>query len=320
LSGTGNNGVAVEPTSLNFGLVQCNSAPPGGQTIELSNKGAAATFSPTFGRGTQNQPLYYNLQASYDGGKTYIAISSGSSNTLPAGSVVTLLVTPNEISDANHLLPATTANNGFSDTLTITTTATGDTSPHVVSLSETAQGALFTFSPSSFTNEDPKFGKTLNVGFTVTNGGNYQADYALSLTIQGGNNDGNWPAISPSSPFPVTSPVSCSNPAGCYPQVPLLCEAYGQSASQSFPNQCENPPGPTCDGNVLYLPEACLNFAGGNIFGGQQQSGVLEVTGYPTTNGAAQATGFISLTPAPGAVLCSDPPPNISYSVLAYTP
>jgi len=132
VSGTGTNGqVAVNPPTIVFGtggLVPCGTtAVPA--PVMLSNTGSAFyTVSPASG-----------------------TVGAGASPT-------SIVVTPKTIPTTS----ATTAG-GYDDTLTITTNAAGDV-PHVVSLDETAQGAILTRS----LNGTLSFG-SLGVGATVTN-------------------------------------------------------------------------------------------------------------------------------------------------------
>lgn len=160
LSGTGQTGVSVSSTSLDFGPVNCGAAAAPYKTLTIANTGAAATFTPTLTDGVN-----YTLT---DGSGN--AIASGSSQTL--GPSATIRVVPNAIT-----APASTAANAFGDTLTITTTASGDT-PHTVMLLETAQGAVFTLSPPNVTVNVSGTNSTF-VGFTVANTGNYSAGYTL---------------------------------------------------------------------------------------------------------------------------------------------
>jgi hypothetical protein len=286
LNGSGNTGIAVSPTNLNFGLVQCNSAPPAGQQITISNKGGASTWSGTFGRGVQNQPSYYSLQ---DGSGNTIA--AGSPQTLPAGTNVTVVVVPNPI-----VPPANTSPNAFSDTLTITTTASGD-SPHVISITETAQGAFLTFNPLSINGNPPGLGSTGAEGFQITNSGNLAASYYITVTMTQGND--------------TASGIT-------YPTSPNACQTYTQS--NPYPNQCAPPGSCLTSSNTTYsivLPEFCTNLAytagaPGSLFGGQTQNGVIESTGYPKV-GFTQAQGYITLFPL-NTILCSDKVPPIPLS------
>ena len=292
LNGSGNTGIAVSPTSLNFGLVQCGSVPPSGQQITISNKGGAAQWSGTFGRGVQNLPSYYQLQDTLGN-----VIKPGALQPLPGGSVVPIVIVPNPIA-----APASTNPNAFSDSLTIQTTAPGD-NPHVVSINETAQGAFLTLSPQSIGGNPNGLGGTGTEGFSITNSGNLTASYYVTVTLQQGNDT-----------------------KTTYPTTPAPCQTY--TASNPYPNQCA-PPGScinTNTGNTPYsivLPEFCTNLAytagaPGSLFGGQTASGVIESTGYPQA-GFTQALGYITLVPQ-NTILCSDPVPNIPLSEPAFNP
>jgi hypothetical protein len=67
--------------------------------------------------------------------------------------------------------------------------------------------------------------------------------------------------------------------------------------------------------NASNFPSFCINFGGGSIFGGQTQNGVVEAEGAGLPDGGpAESLGYITLTPDPSAVLCSDPVPVIPLS------
>ena len=290
LNGSGNTGIAVSPTNLNFGFVQCNSAPPAGQQITISNKGGATTWSGTFGRGVQNQPSYYSLEDMSGN-----PIAAGSQQTLPAGTSITVVVVPVKI-----VPPANTSANAFSDTLTITTGASGD-SPHVISITETAQGAFLAFSPLAITGNPPAIGSTGSQTFQISNSGNLAASYYIAVTMTQGND------------------TSIK-----YPTNPGACQAYTQSSP--YPNQCAPPGSCLTSSNASYsivLPEFCTNLAytqgsPGSLFGGQTQNGVIESTGYPEGQ-FTQAQGYITLFPI-NTILCSDTVPTIPLSETAFKP
>ena len=171
LTGTGATGVAVSPGTLDFGRVQCGQAAAAFQVVTITNTGAAITYTPVLGAGV-NSP--YTLADSAGN-----AVTPGNAIALGAASTATLRVVPNQIPN-----PATTATNGYGDTLTITTTGPGD-SPHTVTLSETAQGTIFTLAPATIsTTASP--GVTVFQNFTVGNTGNLAAGYTLTaVTTQG---------------------------------------------------------------------------------------------------------------------------------------
>ncbi|MGH7297001.1 MAG: hypothetical protein ACRELB_18830, partial [Polyangiaceae bacterium] len=171
LTGSGTTGVAVSPGTLDFGRVECGQAAAPFQNVTITNTGAAITFTPVLGQGSNSS---YTLA---DGSGAPLA--QGVAVPLGAASAATIRVIPKAI-----VKPATTAANGFGDTLTITTTGAGD-SPHAVTLSETAQGTVFTLSPATIaTTANP--GVTVFQNFTVGNTGNEAASYTLNVaTTQG---------------------------------------------------------------------------------------------------------------------------------------
>jgi hypothetical protein len=177
LTGSGTTGIAVSPTSLDFGTVQCApQAQAALQTITITNTGAAATYSPSFALGP-NSP--YTLAAYNPGMPTSpgapITPGTGNSYPLAMASSLTIDIVPKAIPN-----PASTSADGYADTLTITTTGMGDV-PHNIGLHQTAQGTIFTLNPAAF----PLSGTPAITGFTpyaVGNAGNLAAGYSLSFT------------------------------------------------------------------------------------------------------------------------------------------
>jgi hypothetical protein len=172
LTGSGTTGVDVEPTNLDFGLVQCGQPPAAYQTIAIKNTGAAIAYTPNFKLGS-NSP--YTLADDLSGKP----ITPGNPIVLGPASSATLRVVPKQIPR-----PATTAADGYADTLTIVTTGMGD-APHNVSLHETAQGTIFTLSPSNIATS-AQTGFSTFANFQVGNSGNLSAGYTLAAaTTQG---------------------------------------------------------------------------------------------------------------------------------------
>jgi hypothetical protein len=197
LTGSGTTGVAVSPGTLDFGRVECGQAAAAFQPVTVTNTGAAITFTPVLGQGS-NSP--YTLA---DGNGN--PLSQGVAVPLAAASAATVRVIPKAI-----VKPATTAANGYGDTLTITTTGAGD-SPHTVTLSETAQGTIFTLSPPTISaTANP--GVTVFENFTVGNTGNEAASYTLTLNTSQG----------PSTTFSSNLPGGNLGPASTQPGV-LSC-------------------------------------------------------------------------------------------------
>ncbi|MGD0527260.1 MAG: hypothetical protein ABSE49_19115 [Polyangiaceae bacterium] len=161
LSGTGTTGVSVTPASLPFGSVNCGSA-AAAQPVTIVNTGPAITYTAKFTTGTS-----YTLADSVTGNP----ITPGSAVPLAAGGTAVINVIPNTIP-----VPASVNPGAFNDTLTITTTAQGD-SPHTVQLNESAVGAILTMpGPIMITAN----GVSVSQPFTV---GNTAGNAALSFTL-----------------------------------------------------------------------------------------------------------------------------------------
>lgn len=174
LKGTGTNGVAgVSPGTLNYGLVDCGTQAVAQQVSLLNTGNASFTFTATLGKGN---------------GSPYAL--SAASGTVLAGNQVQILVTPKAVPQVSA-----TTNNLYGDSLTITTSAIGDT-PHTVSLEQTAKGAILSLGGAiSFGGQ--KVGTSPSQTLVLTNSGNVAAPVTLSVsapfstasstTVQGGS-------------------------------------------------------------------------------------------------------------------------------------
>jgi len=143
----------LSATGLDFGLVNCG-AQAGAQTFTVTNTSShTLTLALTLAGGT---------------GSPYMVSGPAS---LDAGAIGTVMVTPKPI-------PATasTAPNGFGDSLSVNATVGPVNDTHVVALRETASGAILSFNPTalSFTGLSTK-------PFTVQNSGNIPAIFSLTL-------------------------------------------------------------------------------------------------------------------------------------------
>jgi hypothetical protein len=159
ITGSGSNTVTVVPTTLDFGTIDCSSsgtsiAPP--QTTTITNNGIPVTYTTALAKGS-NSPFVVSP---------------------PSGSIATsanqvLTVTPAAIP-----FPASTAANGYGDTLTITTDDGTTKTPHTVILTQTARGAILLFNPLSISLQG---GGNLSqfTQFQVQNVGNYEATWQL---------------------------------------------------------------------------------------------------------------------------------------------
>ena len=164
--------------TLTFGNVLCPAGnlatptvlvPAASQTVTFQNTGSA----PLDWSASVTTP-YYTLSALSDAG----ASASTQNGTLAAGASQTLIVVPSAI-----LWPANTAANAYGDTLTITTDAPND-SPHVIALTETAQGAVLS------TNVATGFGTVylgttgvLTPAFTLQNNGNGATNVTVTPAV-----------------------------------------------------------------------------------------------------------------------------------------
>jgi hypothetical protein len=161
LSGSGALSASVT-SSVDFGLVNCNTT-AGAQNVTLKNTGSAAfTWTAALAKGT----MYYNINPSSGG-------------SLPPGMTTTITVTPKQI-PANSL----TTPDGFADTLSITTNPPLE-SPYVTSIHETAQGAIIAFNPTSINFGTVRAGRNSGpVQFSIENTGNLAANLTLTATTQ----------------------------------------------------------------------------------------------------------------------------------------
>ena len=193
LIGTGISGVSILPSNLNFGSVGCGRPAAAPQQLTLTNSGPAMSWTPTFTKGPNSPYTLTDAQGT--------AIALGSSRPLAQGASVTFNVVPKAI-----VAPATTAANGFGDSLTITTTSPGD-DVHTIPLTETAQGAILTYAPVSIASTDGQLDHVTFQNFSLSNTGNYPVGYTISVTTESASTNApnfviNLPA--PNSPQQLT--------------------------------------------------------------------------------------------------------------------
>jgi hypothetical protein len=158
LSGTGIPGstVTVTPDPLNFGRVNCGST-AAAQTVTIQNLGGTA--------------LNWTASLANTNGTNFTL--NPASGSIPANMSGTFQVVPNAIPVGGS---TTTAPNGFGDTLTVTTDRSGD-SPHVVTILESAQGAILAFNPANVTVNRTG---TTSANFRIENTGNVTAPITLT--------------------------------------------------------------------------------------------------------------------------------------------
>ena len=166
-SGTGSNGVvAYSPTTLSFG----DQATSG---FTACGKQAAAQ-TVTF---TNSCNENYTLTPSLNGGASSpytFTVSPANGVVTAGGGTATITVTPNAI-------PSTSAVPGsYGDTLSVSTTAAGDTSPHLITLTQNAYGAVLTGAPSTISFPGTPSGGESTVPVGITNSGNAPATLTWS--------------------------------------------------------------------------------------------------------------------------------------------
>jgi hypothetical protein len=164
LTATGTNQVDVDKGSLAFGKVNCGSAAPF-QALTIDNSGTAMQFTPVFGKGNAAD---FTLQ---DGAGNEVPTSTPTS--VGPSTTYTLRVVPKTV-----VAPVLTTPDGLSDKLTITTNSAGD-APHVVQLTETAQGAYISMNAPSYKVVDGNIGHSAFTNVVLTNSGNLPGTYTI---------------------------------------------------------------------------------------------------------------------------------------------
>jgi hypothetical protein len=158
LSGTGANpSLTAVPGTLNFGSIACGTAPTNTQTVNITNNGPATTFTA----------------ALLKGAGSYFSILPVSGN-LGAGATVPIVVT-------GSMIPAiaSTASNGYGDTLQVTT---GLNTVTDVNLNMTALGAVLAFSKGSIAFPTTAPNTPVTSPLTVNNTGNLSTSVTLAAS------------------------------------------------------------------------------------------------------------------------------------------
>lgn len=171
LSGSGTTAIGVAPGNLAFGLVNCGTT-AAFKTVTISNSGGAMTFTPTLGKGAGS---YYTLADS-----TGTPVTLGAATPVGAATDYVLRVVPKQVT-----APVTTAVDGLSDMLTITTDSPGD-SPHFVQLTETAQGAYISLNAASYKITDGAPSHSILTNVIVSNTGNLPGNYTIAVAGRSG--------------------------------------------------------------------------------------------------------------------------------------
>ncbi len=158
INAEGTKGVAgVTPGALDFGLVDCGTVAAAQQVTVLNAGNGSFDFSAALGLGSKSP---YTV--------------SPASGTVPPNSQVVVVVTPKGVPQSSAV-----TSDLYADTLTVTTTAQGDTA-HQVLLHETARGAILSTSgPLDFGRH--KVGSSATKTLTLSNTGNA----AAQVTVMG---------------------------------------------------------------------------------------------------------------------------------------
>lgn len=164
LTGKGSTSVGISASTLDFGLVNC-AATAAPQTVTVSGT-VAMTFTAVLQKGGLSP---YTLANDADGS----VVNASDNIDVPAASSFKLRVVPKPIPSVSA-----TADNGFGDTLTITTNVTAD-QPHVIQLRETAKGAILSFDLPSVAVTGP-VGSTINTNYNLRNTGNLTVPYKIT--------------------------------------------------------------------------------------------------------------------------------------------
>lgn len=170
----GTTSVGVSPGALDFGQVNCGTT-GAFQTVSISST-IAMNFTPVLTKGGLSP---YTLADS-----TGNAVAGGTSIHLDAASTYTLRVVPKGIPPVSD-----TVDNGFGDTLSVSTDVPGDT-VHAVDLKETAKGAVLKFDLQSVTVSGP-VNTLINTNYNLVNTGNTQVPYTITASpLSGANTPG----------------------------------------------------------------------------------------------------------------------------------
>ena len=231
LSGTGTSGVfGYTPAAIDFGLVGCGTTSTltsAMETITISNAG--------------NSPFTWTATLMKGAASPYTLTTTGS--PLAPSMAGTIVVNPKPIPQSSSVTPDL-----YDDAITITTNIPGDATPHTVSLTQTAQGAIINYVPATAV----AFGgvpinTTSTASFNITNVGNAPATLTAgitngpvysTLTAVGAVNPGDMIpetiSFTPTAPTPQPAQFSLTKSAGdvlCSPLPPLSVTGTGTNGT-----------------------------------------------------------------------------------------
>jgi hypothetical protein len=164
--------VTVTPSPLDFGSVDCGTT-AAAKTVSIENENA---FPVVFSAVLAGAPSPFTI--------------SPASGTVAPKSTAAITVSPKGM-----VAPRSVAPNAYGDQLTITTNAPADL-PHVVTIMQSARGAILSASLPNAAFGAQTVGATVNRTLTVQNSGNQSATVKLTTALPF--------AVSPASPAAVT--------------------------------------------------------------------------------------------------------------------
>ena len=148
--------VTVAPGGLDFGTTDCGTTATS-KKVTITNDNA---FAISFTAKLPNGSMYTAAPAS---------------GSIPAGGSVDVTV-----SSGKMTAPRSIAANAYGDTLTVTTNAPNDAAPHVVPLSQSARGAIFSASMANTNFGSHTLGQATSLPITIKNDGNLGANLSLA--------------------------------------------------------------------------------------------------------------------------------------------
>jgi len=147
----------VSPRALDFGTVDCGTA-GSPQVVTVANVGTAA----------------FAVTAALTLGTSSPYVVSPTWNIVDPGGAIQFVVSPKTVPSNANLAP-----DAYDDTLTLTTSVTND-SPHLVSLKQSATGAIVEADATTLSFGDTAVGSSSALPLTFTNKGSVPATLSLS--------------------------------------------------------------------------------------------------------------------------------------------
>jgi hypothetical protein len=300
LSGSGTSEpVSIGPNPLDFGAVNCGTAGTAAPVTLKNGYAFAITYTATLGKGASSP---------------YTVTAMG---TVPAAGQAALQVVPKVIA-----LPGNIAPGAYDDTLTVSTTAPGS-SPTVVSLTESAQGAILAVSMPNSNFGSVPVNVISTLPFSVTNTGNVLAALTVTTTgtgfgalfdpgaatVAAGGTSPGGVTFAPSAPASVAGTLTVTTTAALCsaPPAPISLSAQASGPTASVSTAGLTAFGVTCTLGASATQAITLSNTGNaalSVTAVATTSGRVTVVSAPTTI-AAGSTGQIVLQ-AKAAVVGTD--------------